>query len=255
MIESTEGLGEQFKVLAHEYASYLEDIRRRIILCAVLFATAFGAGFMTSPVLIHTLVDILTIRGVQYVVTSPFDVLSLSVSMGFFLGIASVFPLVLVELYEFLRPALTGPEHRLMLRYSLASLVLFLVGFGYGLVLMYSAGWAVALFNDSLGLVNLWNLQGFVSLMLLTSVLLGLLFQMPLIVSALIEFGIVSREFFVQKRRIVIASTVVIVALLPPTDGLSLVVMAVPLIGLYELTLAFSRTPRGKRALLDTVYS
>lgn len=255
MIEPIEDLEGEFIRFAEEFGGYLEDFKRRLLLCAVLFIAAFMAGFFCSPILIRSLVDLLALTGVEYVVTSPFEVLSMSVNIGLFLAISSIFPLVLVEIYEFVRPALTRQEEGLVMRYTLAAVVFFLIGFAYGIAIMYYASWAVAAFNGQLGLVNLWNLGGFLSSILVTSALLGVLFQFPLIISAAIRFGLVSREFFLQKRRFVVAIVIILVALLPPTDGLSLIVMAVPLIGLYELTLALSRTPKDKRVLLDAAYS
>jgi Sec-independent protein secretion pathway component TatC len=106
MIEPIEDLEVEFIRFAEEFGGYLEDFKRRLLLCAVLFIAAFMAGFFCSPVLIRSLVDLLALTGVEYVVTSPFEVLSMSVNIGLFLAISSVFPLILVEIYEFVRPAL-----------------------------------------------------------------------------------------------------------------------------------------------------
>jgi len=232
---------QKFVEYANEFSDILTDLRRRVLLCFGIFGLACLTGFFFSGPLIRTLLSLLELEGVQYVISSPFQLLSMSMDMALFIGIASVFPLVLVEIYEFTRPGLSKFERNLVARYVLTSVALFLLGFAYGLAVMYYATWAVAIFNGNLGLSNYWDISLFMSQMLFTSALLGVLFQFPLIVSALIRFGVVSREFFASKRRYVIAGAVIVVALLPPTDGLSLLVMAVPLVGLYELTLLLAR--------------
>lgn len=240
-----ENFEQTFLQHAEEFGDFLSDIRRRLLLCLVIFSLGFCVGFFFSATLIRMLVSLITLDGVQYIISSPFQVLSLSMDMGFFIAIVSVFPLLLVEVYEFARPALMKQERGLVMRYVIVSALLFVTGFGYGIAIMYYATWAVASLNGNLGLVNLWDISTFLSQMLLTSVLLGVLFQFPLVLSALIRAGVSTRSQIASKRRLVIALIVVVVALLPPTDGISLVVMAVPLIVLYELTLILSLVGRG----------
>lgn len=240
-----ESLEHTFLQHANEFGDFLADIRRRLLLCLAVFILGFSVGFFFSSSLIRALVALLELDGVQYVLSSPFQVLSLSMDMGFFVAVAAVFPLLLVEVYEFARPALLKSERSLVILYVLVSLLLFVMGFGYGVAVMYYATWAVASLNGTLGLVNLWDISTFLSQMLLTSVLLGVLFQFPLVLSALIRAGVSTRSSIASKRRLVIAAIVVVVALLPPTDGISLVVMAIPLVVLYELTLILALVGRG----------
>lgn len=240
-----EDIERQFMQHAKEFGDFLEDLRGRLLLCVAVFGTGFMVGFFFSSTLIRSLVTLLALDGVQYVISSPFQLLSMSMDMGLFIAVISVFPLVLVELYEFTKPALSRTERGVVARYVLMSTILFGIGFAYGVAVMYYATWAVATLNGNLGLVNLWDIGTFMSQMLLTSVLLGVIFQFPLLISALIRFGVLTRNFFASKRRLVIALVVIVVALLPPTDGLSLLVMAVPLVGLYELTLLLAYTGKG----------
>lgn len=241
-----EDFEQKFMAHAREFGDFLSDIRRRLLLCAAVFAAAFAVGFFFSSSLISSLVEMLALEHVQYVITSPFQLISMSMDMGLFIGVAAVFPLVLVELFDFMRPALSKSERAVITSYVLMSLVLFVTGFAYGLAVMYYATWVVASVNSGIGLLNMWDISLFLSQMLLTSALLGVLFQFPLVISGLIRFGVSTRAAIASKRRFVIAFIVILVAFLPPTDGLSLLVMAVPLVALYELSLLLARI--GKRA-------
>lgn len=234
-------LEEKFIVHAEEFGDFLSDIRRRLLLCLGMFLIGFVVGFFSSSAIIRALVSLLELDGVQYVISSPFQVISMSMDMGLFAAVAAVFPLMLVEIFEFARPALSKRERVLAVSYMAISTVLFVIGFAYGIAVMYYGTWVVASLNGNLGLVNLWDIGTFLSQMLLTSVLLGVLFQFPLAISGAIRFGLSTREAIASKRRFVVAGIVVIVALLPPTDGLSLLMMAVPLVALYELTLLLAR--------------
>lgn len=232
---------ESFESLVKEYGPYLDDARRRLLFVAVFFGVVCAAGFFASPYVIKLVAQLLSFDTVEYAVFSPFRLLSTSMDIGLFLGIVATIPLVLVELYEFLAPGCTKQEKRSFLYYVFVSLGLFALGFAYGLAVLYYAAFAVSSFNSVLGLSNLWDIGSFISQALLTSALLGTLFQFPLVLSLAMRWGLVTRRSLGEGRKIAIALTVCVVALLPPTDGVSLIVMSVPLVGLYELTLLLAR--------------
>ncbi len=235
-----------FTSFAKEYAAYLEDARRRLLFIAVFFVMVFTVTFIAGPLLVKRLIDLLGFEGVSYAVLSPYQLLSTSMDIGFFFAIVLTFPLVLTELYEFLASAFTRRERGRFFLYVLGSVLLFALGFLYGGAILYYAAWAVAGFNASIGLANIWDISTFISQSLLTASLLGILFEYPLILTFLIRSGVLTRQILAAGRRFAIAATVILVALLPPTDGLSLIVMAVPLLGMYELTLLLARERKGQ---------
>lgn len=224
-----------------DYGPYLEDARRRIMVVAVFFGAVLIAGFFASPYIIQSLITLLHFTDVDYAVFSPFQLLSTSMDIGLFLAIVATLPLIIAELYEFLTPGFTPRERATFVAYLMGGIVLFCLGFAYGLAILYSAAWAVSAFNGSIGLANIWDISLFVSQALLTAALLGVLFEFPLILTALLRLQVIPRSALAGRRKVAIAITVCLVALLPPTDGMSLVVMSVPLIALYELTLLLAR--------------
>jgi sec-independent protein translocase protein TatC len=233
---------------AQDYLPYLEDARRRIVFTAVVFAALFVAGFFASPYIIKALVALLQFPGVEYAVLSPFQLLSTSFDVGLFFAVTFSLPLIVAEVYEFLASAFTKKERAAFRGYLLLSVLLFVVGFAYGAAVLYYAASVVSTWNASLGLANVWDIDGFISESLLTASLLGVLFEYPLLLSGLMRTGVLRRDTLVRGRKVAVAATVIIVALLPPTDGLSLIIMSVPLLGMYELTLLLAR--EGKRQVV-----
>jgi len=234
-------MNQQLTAFMKEYGPYLDDLRLRFTFVAVFFGVICIIGFFASPYVIKWLVSVLNFDTVQYAVLSPFRLLSTSMDIGLFLAIVTTIPLLLWEGYEFFAPGCTRKERRSFFSYLIVSLALFALGFFYGIAVLYYAAFAVASFNGLLGLANIWDIGGFISQTLLTSSLLGLLFQFPLILSVCVRAGILTRRLLTRGRKVAIAVTLCVVALLPPTDGLSLVVMSVPLLVLYELTLLLAR--------------
>lgn len=240
-------MGDSFKKLLKEYGPYVRELQQRLIFLVLSFGALFCFGFVYAPSFIRQFTHIFSVDSMSYVVSSPFQGVSLSIDVGLSFALMLFLPLLLSQVYGFTAPALTRKEKQLTLGYAAASLSFFAVGFAYGFAIMYYTLLMVTKFNVSLGLENFWDVRVFFSQVVLTSVMLGILFQFPVILYAGMRLGFLTPAFLSQQRRIVVAGSVVIVALLPPTDGLSLLIMAVPLVGLFELALLFFKLKEGKR--------
>lgn len=236
-----------------DYGPFLDDIRARIVRIALFFGIVCTAGFFAAPYVVRALARLLAFDTVQYAVFSPFRLLSTSMDIGLFLAIVATVPLLLWEAYEFFAPGCTKRERRSTFIYVLMGIALFALGFAYGIGVLYYAAFAVSSFNTVLGLSNIWDIGGFISQTLLTSAALGILFQFPLILTLCMRLGILPRKTLAAGRKIAVAVTVCVVALLPPTDGVSLLVMSVPLIFLYELTLLLAREKKRQVVLAPTL--
>lgn len=196
------------------------------------FATSYAVKFMMSHI---------NFEGVTIVTTSPFQLVDLAMSMGFFFACAISIPIFVYHLYSFLKPGLLPKERKIFILSLPLGLFLFLLGFFYSAVMLYYAIGVISKLNVSLGVANYWDISTFISQMILTSSLLGLLFIFPLVITFLIRLGIISIEFLRSKRKHSIVAICIIVSLLPPTDGLSLILMAAPLVIIFELTVLFNR--------------
>jgi sec-independent protein translocase protein TatC len=137
----------------------------------------------------------------------------------------------------FLRPALTKREKGLFFSLVPVTFILFVLGFSYGFAIMYYALVILAQINVNIGIQNIWDIGMFLSQIVLTSTLLGVLFQFPIVFTFIIRSGLVEVKFLREKRRIAVLIIFIFTSLLPPTDGLSLIAMALPLVLLYEVTI------------------
>jgi len=237
-----------FKGLVAEYGAFFEDARRRLSFVLIFFALIFVVTFFLSPTLINQIIDLLNFPNVSYVVNAPFQIIGLSIDLALSVALVATVPLLFVEIYEFVHPALKASEKRNLIVLVALSGLLFIVGFLYGLIIMYYGYDLVSTFNAGLSIQNLWSIDVFFSQLLLTSALLGILFQFPVLILILVELDFLGHLHLLQYRRIVIATVFLFVALLPPTDGLSLIAMALPLIGLYELTVMVARRRTTKKS-------
>lgn len=222
------------------YGDYIEDIRRRLYRLVVVFCIVFVIGFFSTTQVVKFIVRVFTLKDATLVATSPFQLLDLAMSFGFFLAIIVTLPLFVQQTYAFLRSGMLEKERRFFLVLLPIAIVLFLTGLAYGIMVMYFALAVVATVNVGLGIVNLWDISQFISLVIVTSALLGILFEFPLVLTFLIRMGVVNVSFLATYRRHAYVAILIFVILLPPTDGLSDIIMMVPLVLIYELTILFN---------------
>ena len=241
---------ENLQTYVNLYGEYLEDIRRRLYRIVVVFCVIFVVGFFSTASLVKVLVRFFKIKDALIVATSPFQLLDLAMSIGFFWALVITLPFIIQQIYAFLHSGLTFRERKLFIILIPVAVFLFLIGFTYGFAVMYYALGIVAKLNVDLGVTNLWDISEFISQIMITSVLLGVLFEFPLVLTFLIRMGVVDTKFLISKRRHAIVVILIFVALLPPTDGLSDIIMAAPLLLIYELTIRFN-SGKGNRNLLQ----
>lgn len=223
------------------YGVYLEDLRRRILSLTKIFVIVFLLGFFTTSPAIKIMIRYVNIDEITITTTSPFQLINLAMSIGFSFACAVMVPIAIFHLYSFLKEGLLEKERKIFFLSLPVSLALFSLGFSYSAGMLYYSVKLVAKINAGLGISNFWSISSFISEIVVTSSLLGLLFVLPLFVTFFIRVGWLTTDFLKSKRRHAIAIIFIIVSLLPPTDGVSLILMSLPLILIFELTIFFNR--------------
>jgi len=233
-----------------KYSSYLEELRSIIFFLTKIFILVFFVGFFSASPLIKFIMNHINIQNVTIVTTSPFQLIELAMSFGFFFSCIVIIPIFIYRFYIFLKPGLLPKERKSFIFSLPLALLLFSVGFIYGGGMLYYGVKLIAKVNIGLGVANYWDISTFISQIVLTASLLGLLFIFPLIISFLIKIRVLSVQFLKSKRKHAIVIIFIIVSLLPPTDGLSLILMAVPLLLIFELTILVNRKSNSGRHLI-----
>ena len=235
----TEELGLQDTI--NKYFPYLMEIRKRLLFIASLFVVAAIFGFVYYEKIITLILGFLSIEGVNVVFTSPFQFFTLAVNSGIFIGLVIVFPLILYQLMAFLKPALKSKEYKLIIALLPLSVILFVGGFAFGIAVMK---YVVAIFYQKsleLQIGNLLDIELLLNKIILTGALMGIAFQFPIVLTVLMRLKIVKYKSIIKQRFVAWAIAIVFAALLPPTDILSLILLTLPLVILFELTLILNR--------------
>ena len=159
-------------------------------------------------------------------------------------------PFALFFLGQFVVPALSPKERRVVVPGVVVAVLLFLAGASFSFLLLVPASIRVAIeANQWMGYAMIWTVGSYYSLMTWLVVGMGLVFEFPLLVLALTYLGIVSVAAFRRSRRLVIVICFIAAAVITPTpDPITQTLVAAPLWVLFEVALLVGAFVERKKA-------
>lgn len=231
--------------------SHLHELRGRIIKSLLFMAAGFGVAFSFADrilaVLIMPLKAVLP-PGQKLIYTGLPDGFLVSLKIGLWGGVFLSAPLWLYQLWAFAAPGLYREERRKIsgLTFSATLLLFFGAAFGYAVVLPLAFKFFVGFSNDML--TALPDLKSYVSLVMGLLLAFGLVFQLPLAILFMAGLGLVSSRVLIKGRKYAILLIFIIAAVLTPPDVLSQILMAIPMMGLYEVSVRLVVKSEKKKA-------
>ena len=236
------GSGENDKELS--LMEHLLELRNRVVFAAIAVAITTSISFFFSVDIIKIL---LLPSGVTKLISlSPTENFATVMRVALFSGIALSMPVLLYEVYAYISPALLKNERRFVLTIGPFVLLLFVGGMAFCYFLLLPN--AVKFLINFAGDVIENQLRATEYLEFVTTFILGMgvVFEMPAIIFALVKVHVVKREWLASKRRIVFLLVFVIGAVITPTpDPFNQTLVAVPMYLLFELGLFLSRFAGG----------
>jgi sec-independent protein translocase protein TatC len=221
------------------FLEHLEDLRWTIVKMAITLIAAMIVCFafrstlvrvMQAPLsAVETKIGALRALGIT-------DSIVISFHLAFYAGIVIAFPLLLYFIAEFVLPALSAVEKRFLLPAILVSFALFLLG--VLVCYLWLLPKTILFFfrdTESLGWSPTWTVQEYYSFATRFTLGFGLAFELPVVVLALVRFGLVTYEFMARTRPYAVVLIFILATIITPTpDILTLIAMALPMCLLYE---------------------
>ena len=241
------------------FLDHLEELRWRIIYSLAAVVICVGVGFWVTlrfdlvKILAGPILPLLPEHHLFF--THPSDKFSISLNTAMTCGLVLAAPIVLYQVWLFLAPALHKHEKRVAIGVLFSGTALFIAGaaLAFKIVIPLALPWLMGFGTESMvPLITAEEYFGFVFAMVLT---FGLSFELPIVVFALAALGLVTPQFLAKYRRHAIVLIVIAGAFLTPGDLVwTTIALAVPLYGLYELSVLASfvidRRRKRRRAAL-----
>ncbi|SEA25626.1 sec-independent protein translocase protein TatC [Thalassobacillus cyri] len=227
---------------------HLEELRKRVIITFVSFLGFLIGGFVFVRPLYGWLIKDLD---TQLAVLGPSEILWVYLMIAAVIALAGTIPVAAFQVWRFVAPALSQEERKVTLRFIPALFFLFLFGiaFGYFLLFPLVLGFLMTLSEGQFEMM--FTADKYFRFLINMTVPFGLLFEMPLVVLFLTRLGILNPIRLKRARKIAYFVMVVISVLITPPDFLSDVLVILPLLTLYEISISLSNFVYKKRLSSD----
>lgn len=226
------------------FTTHLEELRRRLIVCFIAIGVCFAICYIFSKrlfeILMMPLISAMPPDG-KLIYTGLPEAFFTYLKVALLAGVLLSVPVLMYQLWMFIAPGLYDKEKRWVVPIVLLSSLFFVGGalFGYFIVFPFGFKFFMGFASDHIqALPSMGQYLGFSAKLLLA---FGVVFEMPLFVTFLAKLGIVDVKFLRSQRRYAILLFFVFAAILTPPDVITQIMMAGPLMLLYEVSILGAR--------------
>lgn len=230
---------------------HLKELRDRVMVIAI----AVVATSIVSFTFATNIIEILLIPSgkVSLIALNPTENFTTYMRVALFTGIALSMPVILYELYMYIDPALHPNERRFALTLGPFVLALFVGGMLFCYFLLLPNALRFLINFGSPVIVNELRAADYLSFVTTFILGMGIVFEVPVIIFALIRLHVVSRQWLARQRRYVFLLSFVLGALITPTpDPFNQLLVALPMYLLYELGMLLGRLAEARRGAPST---
>ena len=226
------------------FTAHLEELRKRLITCFIAvgigFAISYGFKEKLFQILVQPLLRVMK-NGETLIFTGLPEAFFTYLKVALLSGLMLAAPVIIYQFWMFVVPGLYDREKRLMLPIIFLSSFFFVGGslFGYFIVFPWGFKFFLGFADEHIrALPSMKEYLGFSAKLLLA---FGLVFELPLVITFLAKLGLVSVDFLKKNRKYALLLFFAGAAILTPPDVVTQIMMALPLMLLYEISIIGAR--------------
>ncbi len=218
---------------------HLEELRWRIIKCIIAIAIGFACSYAFSKrifeFIISPLIKVMPPGG-HLIYTSLPEAFLTYLKVSFLSGFVLAVPVILYQSWKFVMPGLYENERKYVLPFVFVATIFFIVGAAFAFFVVFPFGFKFFLGFSTDKITALPSLREYLNLVTKLIIAFGITFELPVIVYFLARMGIVTYSMLARKRQYAVLVIFIVAAILTPPDVISQILLAVPLLLLYEVS-------------------
>ncbi len=224
---------------AQTLIEHLVDLRRCIVRSLWIILFGFVASFYFSgqifELIRHPIMRYLPEGGLVF--THPTEKFLAYIKVSFLSGAVVTCPLWIYQIWRFVAPGLYKHEKKMAMKFIFYGSILFLCGVAFVYEIIFPLAFKYLLtFGNTIDKPMI-TISEYLSFFIMTTLMFGLAFEMPLILVVLAMMDIIDDKFLRAKRRMAIFVLAILAAIITPPDAISMLSMLGPLVLLYEISI------------------
>lgn len=212
---------------------HLEELRKRIIY-SVLFILL---GSIISYGFVDKILSYIARPMGKLVFIQPIEAFMTHIKLAIFCGVFISFPVILYQIWAFVSPGLKEKERRYILIFAPMSLLLFILGCSFSYFVIIPFGVKFLMGYRTPWLEPMISVGSYVSFFCIMIIVFGVVFELPVVMLFLNKLGIVNPKMLRKNRKYAVLIIFIVAAVLTPPDVFTQIMMAIPLLILYELSI------------------
>ncbi len=221
---------------------HLRELRNRIIICLVFLIGGFMFCFSKAEQLINILTAMALNCGYTFVTLTPQELLVQYVRMGLLGAILVCVPVLGYEIWAFVKPGLRKNENGFFFCAMIAGFFCFILGvtFAHKISMPFMLQFLMKL-NTTDYITASISIENYLSFVLTVYIIFGIIFEMPVVSVILTQFGLLKPKWLEKGRSIAIICCFFLAAVITPPDIVSQIMVAIPMILLYQISIYLTR--------------
>lgn len=220
---------------------HLGELRKRIMWVLVVLVIGMVGGLICAKPIIRYLKNIPPADTISWNVFSPWDALRLYMNFGLAVGILITLPVILYHIWAFVKPGLRETEQKASIIYIPYAFLLFLGGLSFGYWVVFPmAFYFTSSISRSLEITEMYGAAQYFTFMFNIILPLAIVFEMPIVVMFLTKIRLLNPKRLHKFRRYAYMLLVILSTVITPPDAISAILVALPLIVLYEFSVFMS---------------
>lgn len=219
-------------------SGHLKELRNRIIVIILVLVAGIVVAFAFADPIVNLLTNMGTKYNYHFVYIKPQELLMVYVTLSLIASAVVTFPVTAYEIYAFMSPGLKKKEKNFIALAIVFGIIFFCIGvlFAYRILLPFMLSFLIK-FTDTVSVSASISIQEYVSFVLLIFVIMGSVFELPVVSVLLTLMGIIKPEWLVKIRKVMIVCTFFLAAVITPPDIISQIMVAFPMVLLNELSI------------------
>jgi sec-independent protein translocase protein TatC len=235
------------------FLSHLKELRDRLLICVIAVAVAFVFTYYFKErvfdFLMQPFVRVMPAKS-AFIFTAVTEAFITYFKISVVAALFVAAPVILYEFWMFVAPGLYEKEKKLVYPFIIFGSICFICGalFCYFVVMPYMYRFFVSFAAEFI--IPMPDLKSYMNLTLKLLIIFGLIFELPLVAFYLTKAGIINTKMLTSKRRYAILGMFILSAFITPPDVTSQLLMVIPMVGLYEISILITRV-FGKKETTD----